>query len=82
MPKEVIVDGPRVRVFYSKSCVDMYDDCTPKQGADPNGWVVRSPKNQTDVVVLFDGQGESSPIPFPNTFFADLEKRKKASEPE
>jgi hypothetical protein len=60
----------------------MYDDCTPKQGADPNGWVVRSPKNQTDVVVLFDGQGESSPIPFPNTFFADLEKRKKASEPE
>ncbi|OOE73641.1 hypothetical protein [Salinivibrio sp. ML290] len=76
---EVIVDGPRVRVFYSKSCIDMYDDCTPKQGADPNGWVVRSPKNQTDVVVLFDGKGESSSTPFPNTFFADLEKRKKAS---
>ncbi|OOE34681.1 hypothetical protein BZG04_11095 [Salinivibrio kushneri] len=61
---EVIVDGPRVRVFYSKSCVNMYDDCTPKQGADPNGWVVRSPKNQTDVVVLFDDKGESSPTNF------------------
>ncbi|MBF4395766.1 hypothetical protein, partial [Vibrio anguillarum] len=64
---EVIVDGPRVRVFYTKSCVEMYDDCSPRNGADPNGWVVRSPKNQTDVVVLFDGVGETSATPFPDT---------------
>ncbi|OOE34672.1 hypothetical protein BZG04_11105 [Salinivibrio kushneri] len=79
---EVIVDGPRVRVFYSKSCVDMYDDCAPKQGADPNGWVVRSPKNQTDVVVLFDGKGESSPTPFPSADTATSEHLQKANSPE
>ncbi len=77
---QVIVDGPRVRVFYSKSCVDMYHDCTSKKGADPHGWVVRSPKNNTDVVVLFDGVGESSRTPFPDTHFSDLEKRKKAEQ--
>ncbi|EKO3658757.1 hypothetical protein M3906_001605 [Vibrio metschnikovii] len=77
---EVIVDGPRVRVFYTKSCVEMYDDCSPRNGADPNGWVVRSPKNQTDVVVLFDGIGESSATPFPGTHFSELESRKKANQ--
>ncbi|SIN78785.1 hypothetical protein SAMN05444724_0454 [Salinivibrio sp. ES.052] len=76
---QVIVDGPRVRVFYTKNCFGIVTDCTPKKGADPNGWVKKSPRNLTDVVVLFDGKGESSSTPFPNTFFADLEKRKKAS---
>ncbi|OOE79737.1 hypothetical protein BZG73_15055 [Salinivibrio siamensis] len=76
---EVIVDGPRVRVFYTKDCSITLDDCTPKVDADPNDWVVKDPKGVRDVVVLFDGKGESSPTPFPNTFFADLEKRKKAS---
>lgn len=76
---QVIVDGPRVRVFYTKDCSITLDDCTPRVGADPNGWVVKDPKGVRDVVVLFDGKGESSSTPFPNTFFADLEKRKKAS---
>ncbi|OOE42533.1 hypothetical protein [Salinivibrio kushneri] len=76
---QVIVDGPRVRVFYTKDCSITLDDCTPKIDADPNGWVVKDPKGVRDVVVLFDGKGESSSTPFPNTFFADLEKRKKAS---
>ncbi len=79
---QVIVDGPRVRVFYTKNCFGIVTDCTPKKGADPNSWVKKSSRDLTDVVVLFDGKGESSPIPFPNTFFADLEKRKKASESE
>ncbi|OOE34671.1 hypothetical protein BZG04_11100 [Salinivibrio kushneri] len=79
---QVIVDGPRVRVFYTKDCSITLDDCTPRVGADPNGWVVKDPKGVRDVVVLFDGKGESSSTPFPNTFFADLEKRKKASESE
>ncbi|OOF28631.1 hypothetical protein [Salinivibrio sp. IB872] len=79
---QVIVDGPRVRVFYTKNCLDKLADCTPKKGADPNGWVKKSPRDLTDVVVLFDGKGESSSTPFPNTFFADLEKRKKASSSE
>ncbi|NOI65117.1 hypothetical protein [Vibrio sp. 99-8-1] len=72
---EVIVDGPRVRVFYSKSCVDMYDNCNPRRNADPNGWVIRSPDNITDVVVLFDGVGESSATPFPDSYFSRLEQR-------
>ncbi|WP_025739282.1 hypothetical protein [Salinivibrio socompensis] len=76
---QVIVDGPRVRVFYTRDCSITLDDCTPKVDADPNGWVVKDPKGVRDVVVLFDGKGDSSPTPFPNTFFADLEKRKKAS---
>ena len=74
---QVIVDGPRVRVFYTKGCVDMYDDCSPKKDIDPNNWVIKSPKEVTDVVVLFDGIGESSDTPFPDTHFAELEKRKQ-----
>ena len=76
---QVIVDGPRVRVFYTKNCFGIVTDCTPKKGADPSGWVKNSPRDLTDVVVLFDGKGESSSTPFPNTFFADLEKRKEVS---
>ncbi|OCH38082.1 hypothetical protein [Aliivibrio fischeri] len=74
---QVIVDGPRIRVFYTKSCVDMYHDCTPKKNIDPNDWVIKSPKGVTDVVVLFDGIGESSKTPFPNTEFVDLDKRRE-----
>lgn len=64
---QILVDYERVRVLYSLVCVDRYDDCTPKKNADPNHWVQRSPKDITDVVVLFDGEGESSPIPFPDS---------------
>lgn len=64
---QVIVDGPRVRVFYTLSCFDRVADCTPNEGADPHGYVERSPTNSTDVVKLFDGIGESSNIPFANS---------------
>ncbi|MFA1563342.1 hypothetical protein [Aliivibrio fischeri] len=74
---QVIVDGPRIRIFYTKECFSKFDDCTPKKGIDPNGWVIKSPKNTTDVVVLFDGIGESSKTPFPNTEFVDLDKRRE-----
>ncbi|WP_171751617.1 hypothetical protein, partial [Vibrio sp. 99-8-1] len=72
---QVIVDGPRVRVFYTKSCFSVVDDCTPKKNADPNGWVVKDPRNIRDVVVLFDGMGESSATPFPDSYFSRLEQR-------
>jgi len=73
---QVIVDGPRVRVFYTKNCFSKFDDCTPKQSIDPNGWVIKSPSGTTDVVKLFDGIGESSKTPFPNTRFAEREAQK------
>lgn len=77
---QVIVDGPRVRVFYAKDCFSKFDNCTPNKGADPNGWVVKDPEGVTEVVVLFDGMGESSSTPFVNTHFSELEARKKANE--
>ncbi|MFA9396091.1 MAG: hypothetical protein ACERJ1_15490 [Halodesulfovibrio sp.] len=66
---QVVVDSERVRVFFSPGCYELYDDCTPKKNADPNGYVVRTPDEGSDVVVLFDGKGEYSPIPFPGTRF-------------
>ncbi|UTM59301.1 hypothetical protein L4174_021605 [Photobacterium sp. CCB-ST2H9] len=63
----VAVDGPRIRVFYSMNCFPYYDECTPRKNADPNGWVVSSPTGSTDVVLLFDGIGESSDTPFPGS---------------
>ncbi|WP_332401165.1 hypothetical protein [Vibrio metschnikovii] len=77
---QVIVDGPRVRVFYTKNCFDKFSDCTAKKNSDPNNWVIKSPHNVTDVVVLFDGIGESSSSPFPDTHFSELESRKKADQ--
>ncbi|OCH39347.1 hypothetical protein [Aliivibrio fischeri] len=74
---QVIVDGPRIRIFYTKDCSITLDDCTPKKNIDPNGWVVKGPKGIKDVVVLFDGIGESSKTPFPNTEFVDLDKRRE-----
>ncbi|NAW97679.1 hypothetical protein [Vibrio sp. V23_P3S9T160] len=77
---QVIVDGPRIRVFYTKGCSITLNDCTPKKNGDPNGWVVKDPKGTRDIVVLFDGVGESSTTPFPNTHFSELESRKKANQ--
>jgi len=64
----VVVEGPRVRLFYATSCYPHRMDCTPKENADPNGWVVSSPVG-TNVVVLFDGVGETSTTPFPGSSF-------------
>ncbi|MEI8592773.1 hypothetical protein [Photobacterium sp. Hal280] len=64
---QLIVDGPRVRLLYTMNCFSKLDDCTPRENADPNGWVIRSPDNTTEVVVLFDGTGEASDTPFPGS---------------
>ncbi|PTO61877.1 hypothetical protein [Vibrio splendidus] len=62
---QVIVDEERIQVMYTFACVSRTRDCTPEKGSDPNGWIERSPQNGvTEVVVLFDGKGESSPVPF------------------
>ncbi|MEZ9043468.1 hypothetical protein, partial [Vibrio sp. 10N.247.311.47] len=62
---QVIVDEERIQVMYTFACVSRTRDCAPEEGSDPNGWVERSPQNGvTEVVVLFDGKGESSPVPF------------------
>ncbi|NAW65317.1 hypothetical protein CAG72_08815 [Photobacterium halotolerans] len=63
----VVVDSERVRVLYSMNCYSYRMDCTPRKNADPNGWVVRSPDDTTEVVVLFDGTGEASNTPFPGS---------------
>ncbi|GAB6261200.1 hypothetical protein [Photobacterium sp. R1] len=63
----VAVDGARIRVFYSLNCFDMDSNCTPRQNADPNGWVTREPDGATESVLLFDGIGESSDTPFPGS---------------
>lgn len=64
---QVVVDSERVRVFYTLKCHEPYDNCTPKENANPYGWVVRAPHDSTDVVLLFDGKGESSDTPFPGS---------------
>ncbi|WP_202604038.1 hypothetical protein [Photobacterium halotolerans] len=61
------VDGPRVRLIYTLNCFAKFNDCAPRKNADPNGWVVRSPDDTTEVVVLFDGTGEASDTPFPGS---------------
>ncbi|MCG2838331.1 hypothetical protein L6J37_15970 [Photobacterium sp. WH77] len=64
---QVVVDSERVRVFYTLKCHEPYDNCTPKDNANSDGWVVRAPHDSTDVVLLFDGKGESSDTPFPGS---------------
>ncbi|NGN97695.1 hypothetical protein G5S52_08430 [Grimontia sp. S25] len=61
------VEGPRAMLFFTLSCGGFNDDCTPRQDADPNNWVVKDPRGRGDVVVLFDGLGESSPYPYPKS---------------
>ncbi len=62
---QVVVDEERIQVLYTFACVERTRDCTPKENSDPQGWVERSPqKGVTEVVVLFDGKGESSLVPF------------------
>ena len=62
---QVIVDEERIQVMYTFACVSRTRDCTSREGSDPNSWIKRSPQNGvTEVVVLFDGKGESSPVPF------------------
>ncbi|WP_325893731.1 hypothetical protein [Grimontia sp. NTOU-MAR1] len=64
---QVVVDKAHLKIFYTFSCFSSSDDCSKKEGSDPNGWIVRSPKDITDVVVLFSGDGETSLKPFPTS---------------
>ncbi|WP_339388109.1 hypothetical protein [Vibrio caribbeanicus] len=62
---QVVVDKERIQVMFTFACVARTRDCTPKENSDPNGWIERSPQEGiTEVVVLFDGKGESSLVPF------------------
>ena len=64
---QVVVEQERIQVIYTQGCYAYRMDCSKKEGADPNGWVVRSPSDTTEVVVLFDGKGEVSAMPFPDS---------------
>jgi hypothetical protein len=68
---QVLVEKERIQVLYTLVCVDLYSDCSPKEGADPQSWIKKSPRDVTDLVVLFDGKGEMSPTPFPDSPYAD-----------
>ncbi|MBN3495287.1 hypothetical protein [Vibrio neptunius] len=61
---QVVVNHEQVQILYTLKCFSVVDDCTAKDNSDPNGWVTMSPTNTTQVVVLFDGKGETSPTPF------------------
>jgi hypothetical protein len=64
---QVVVERERVQVLYSLYCPSYRMNCSGKQGSDPNGWVIDSPIKGLDVVVLFDGKGEMSSTPFPDS---------------
>ncbi|PYF83197.1 hypothetical protein DFP75_102291 [Marinomonas alcarazii] len=68
---QVLVEKERVRIFYTLYCSPSYDDCTPKPNADPNHWVEKAPESVRNVVVLFDGKGEMSLTPFPDSPYDD-----------
>ncbi|WP_394211003.1 hypothetical protein [Enterovibrio calviensis] len=70
---QFVVDGPRAMLLLSLKCYTSSKECTPRENADPNNWVVKDPKGYTDVVVLFDGVGETSPTAFPES---PLDKRR------
>jgi hypothetical protein len=64
---QVLVERERVRIFYTLYCSPSYDDCTPKDNSDPNHWIEKAPQSVRNVVVLFDGKGEMSLTPFPDS---------------
>ncbi len=64
---QVLVEREGVSIFYTLYCSPSYDDCTPKTEADPNNWVEKAPGSVRNVVVLFDGKGEMSMTPFPDS---------------
>lgn len=64
---QVEVEQSRIMVLYTQGCYDNRVDCSVRENADPNGYVIRSPVDTIDVVSLFDSRGESSPTPFPGS---------------
>ncbi|AWX99210.1 hypothetical protein A8139_03730 [Marinomonas primoryensis] len=61
------VEAENIRVYYTLKCFSRVNDCSSQANSDTNNWVVRSPTNTTEVVVLFDGKGEMSATPFPDS---------------
>jgi hypothetical protein len=68
---QVVVERERVQILYSLYCPSYRIDCSGKENSDPNDWVVDSPIKGLDVVVLFDGKGEMSATPFPDSPYED-----------
>jgi hypothetical protein len=68
---QVLVEKERIQVLYTLVCVDLYSDCSPREDADSQNWVKKSPRGVTDLVVLFDGKGEMSSTPFPDSPYED-----------
>ena len=68
---QVVVERERVQILYSLYCPSYRMDCSGKENSDPNDWVVDSPIKGLDVVVLFDGKGEMSATPFPDSPYED-----------
>ncbi|AWY00465.1 hypothetical protein A8139_10995 [Marinomonas primoryensis] len=64
---QVEVEQSRIMVLYTLNCFSKLDDCTVKPYEASHDLVSKSPKNLTDVAVLFDGKGESSLTPFPGS---------------
>ncbi|WP_325893733.1 hypothetical protein [Grimontia sp. NTOU-MAR1] len=62
---QVVVDKDQMQVLYTFKCFEVYDDCSKKDGSDPNGWIQPSPDGNTDVVLLYSGKGNTSPTAFP-----------------
>ena len=68
---QVVVERERVQILFSLYCPSYRIDCSGKENSDPNDWVVDSPIKGLDVVVLFDGKGEMSLTPFPDSPYED-----------
>lgn len=68
---QVEVEKERIRLYFTLACFSKIDNCSKKEDSGPNHWVVRSPSDSTEVVVLFDGKGEMSPTPFPDSPYDD-----------
>ncbi|WCN13695.1 hypothetical protein GV054_12125 [Marinomonas mediterranea] len=66
---QVAVKKEEIRVLFTLDCYEKWDDCTPNEGADPNGYVINAPQGSSDVVELFRGKGESSRLPFAASSF-------------
>ncbi|WP_052737513.1 hypothetical protein [Grimontia sp. AD028] len=62
---QVVVNKAQIQVLYTFKCFEVYDDCSKKDGSDPNGWIQPSPDGNTDVVMLYSGKGNVSQTAFP-----------------
>ncbi|TVO31876.1 hypothetical protein [Vibrio algivorus] len=66
---QLTVNRKKIYLFFTLACLSKLDDCSPKDNADPNGYIVPAPSGSGQVVVLFEGEGEVSSTPFKGTSF-------------